>query len=312
MTAPRDPDRLIGAFLAEGMTELPEPSYADVRDRIERTRQRVVIGPWREPRMPVIARVSIAAAAVLVAVVLGINLLPRSASVAGPGPSPTPTASPSPIAQPPAYAWPGPLAAGTYTTDFAFQLPFALRFTVPDGWQARDINIVKNDRLSLALLDVDNLYVDACSGKLRDQFFDLGINVLADGLATMPGLDATSPSPVSLGGLSGKYLEYTPRSDVGCPLGTIRLMQLAELVCDAGCSGIGSRELGVEFAIPGARNRMWVLDAGAGGRIRAVVQAASVPDATQAELDELQAVIDSIRVVQTVPATPPPQAQPAG
>ena len=49
MTAPRNPDRLIRAFLAEGQDELPDQVYDAVRDRIEQTNQRVVIGPWRTP-----------------------------------------------------------------------------------------------------------------------------------------------------------------------------------------------------------------------------------------------------------------------
>ena len=47
MTAPRDPDRLIRAFIDEGMTELPDRAYDAVRSHIDQTHQRVVIGPWR-------------------------------------------------------------------------------------------------------------------------------------------------------------------------------------------------------------------------------------------------------------------------
>ena len=64
MTSMHDPDRLIRAFLDEGQTELPARTYDAVRDHIERTRQRVVIGPWREPDMSNIARIAVAAAAV--------------------------------------------------------------------------------------------------------------------------------------------------------------------------------------------------------------------------------------------------------
>ena len=45
MTAQRDPDRLIHAFLMEGQTELADPVYDAVRATIERKRQRAVIGP---------------------------------------------------------------------------------------------------------------------------------------------------------------------------------------------------------------------------------------------------------------------------
>ena len=42
MNAPHDLDRQLSAFLADGPTELPDPSFDAVRDRMETTRQRVV------------------------------------------------------------------------------------------------------------------------------------------------------------------------------------------------------------------------------------------------------------------------------
>ncbi len=88
MTAPRDPDLLIRAFLEEGRSELPDRTYDAVRDQIDHTRQRVVIGPWREPSMSNTTRLAIAAAAVVVVAVIGIQLLPGfGGGVGGPGPT---------------------------------------------------------------------------------------------------------------------------------------------------------------------------------------------------------------------------------
>src|SRR5262245_13569673 len=158
MTATRDPNRLIRAFLDEGPIDLPDRAYDEVHLQIGHSRQRVVIGPWREPRMSPILRFAIAAAAVIAAIAIGINLVPRQSAV-GPAtttlPSPAPT--PSPTASP-AYSWPGPLRAGTYTTDFAYDLPVALRFTVGDGWGALDLNVWKNDHVSMMALVTTNLY----------------------------------------------------------------------------------------------------------------------------------------------------------
>jgi hypothetical protein len=83
MNTSRDPDRLISTFLAEGQTELPDRVFDAVRSEIDRTRQRVVIGPWRSPDMNSLAKVAIAAAAVVVVAVVGINLLPASTGVGG-------------------------------------------------------------------------------------------------------------------------------------------------------------------------------------------------------------------------------------
>ena len=75
MNAQRDPDRLIHAFLMEGATELADQVYDAVRDRIEQQRQRVVIGPWRMPTMNKFVPIGLGAAAVVVALVVGTQLL---------------------------------------------------------------------------------------------------------------------------------------------------------------------------------------------------------------------------------------------
>ena len=75
MTAPRDPDRLIRAFLLEGEEQLQDQVYDAVRADIDHRAQRVVIGPWRLPIMNKIVGFGLAAAAVLVAVLVGSQLI---------------------------------------------------------------------------------------------------------------------------------------------------------------------------------------------------------------------------------------------
>jgi hypothetical protein len=84
MTASRDPDRLIHAFLNEGLDELPDPVYDAVRDRIEQTRQRAVIGPWRTPIVNKFVPYGLAVAAVAVVAIIGSQLI-RSPSSGLPG-----------------------------------------------------------------------------------------------------------------------------------------------------------------------------------------------------------------------------------
>lgn len=98
MTRPRDPDRLIRAFLAEGQTDLADRTYDAVRADIDRTRQRVVVGPWTEPRSNSVGRLALVAAAVVTISVVGVNLLPssREPGAGGPALSPSPSPSPSP------------------------------------------------------------------------------------------------------------------------------------------------------------------------------------------------------------------------
>jgi hypothetical protein len=97
MNARRDPDRLIHAFLMEGRTELPDQVYDAVRARIEQTKQRVVIGPWRFPNMSKFVPIGLGAAAVVAALVIGAQLLgPAAPGGVGAAPSAEPTAIPSP------------------------------------------------------------------------------------------------------------------------------------------------------------------------------------------------------------------------
>ena len=106
MTAPRDPDRLIAAFLEDGTDDLPDWAFDEVRHDIHRTRQRVVIGPWREPIMSNLARYGVIAAAVVLLVGAGAVLLrPAPAGVGAPA-SVAPAATPSPTASDVAAASP--------------------------------------------------------------------------------------------------------------------------------------------------------------------------------------------------------------
>lgn len=51
MTTPRDADRLLAAYLADGIEILPDRVADAVLDEVHRTRQRAVFGPRRTPFM---------------------------------------------------------------------------------------------------------------------------------------------------------------------------------------------------------------------------------------------------------------------
>jgi hypothetical protein len=137
MTAPHDLDRELAAFLRDGPTELPDPSFDAVRDRMETTRQRVVLGPWRVPDMSKFVPYVLGATAVVVALVVGIQFLrpadPSEPAAADPSvqpsaiPSPTPSTAPtaSPAASPP------PLTQ-TFTSPL-----HGISVSYPEGWLAR-------------------------------------------------------------------------------------------------------------------------------------------------------------------------------
>lgn len=142
-------DDLIRAFIAEGRDELPDRAFDAVRGDIHRTRQRVVVGPWREPHMSNLAKAALAAAAVIAVLFGASRLLPSTPGPGGTPPPPTP--SPSQSATPTESGAPsvafispgpicdtreqtGPLEPGTYSVsnEVATLVPYTVE--VPAGW----------------------------------------------------------------------------------------------------------------------------------------------------------------------------------
>lgn len=226
MTASRDPDRLIRAFLDEGPVELPDRVYDAVRSDIDRTRQRVVVVPWRIRDLNSYARLALAAAAVLVAAVVGINLLPMAGSgVGGASPSSSTSASPSPGPSPAFDAFPprGKLAIGRYsmrTGDVRWSLELATvdwnshgpdgcpedchagMLTVGGAWTYSP----EGAMVSFGEPDlVVGVYEDPC-GHVPAPAAGQSPAELADTLTTLPGLNITGPADVTVGGLPAKYV----------------------------------------------------------------------------------------------------------
>jgi len=138
MSTERDPERLIHAFLMEGQTELADQVFDTVRATIERKRQRVVIGPWRLPTMNRIVPIGVGAAAVVVALIAGTQLLGSPAS-SGAGPTPSAVASPTAPATPTpsvAVSSAADIPPPPLTETFA-SARHGITFSYPSGWVAR-------------------------------------------------------------------------------------------------------------------------------------------------------------------------------
>ncbi|TME13466.1 MAG: hypothetical protein E6I65_00915 [Chloroflexi bacterium] len=129
MTASRDPDARIAAFFESSQPDLPDRTFNVVRRDIHRTRQLVVIGPWREPTsFGNGAFVAATAAVVAVAIVL-LNLRPIVGPGGVPSPAPTPTVAPSPAVS--------STAAASPTGPTVFTSPmYGYTVTIPAGWLA--------------------------------------------------------------------------------------------------------------------------------------------------------------------------------
>lgn len=225
MNATRDPDRLIRAFLAEGQTDLADRTYDAVRAEIDRTRQRVVIGPWREPRMNNIAKIAIAAAAVLVVAVVGYNLLPANPGVGGnPTPSPIASPSPTPTPAPAALAFPsrGNLAVGRHAMTLN-----GVRLSLDvatSGWTSNGSWGIDKGKLGptgagfILWPDAipDRVYSDPC-GHVEGPPAGPAAADLAAAVAALPGSVLVSgPSDISVGGYPAKLVVITIPEDAPC------------------------------------------------------------------------------------------------
>ena len=130
-------ERTARAWLDDGPNQISDRAVRSALDQIHVTRQRRSWGPARRfSSMGNPLRLVAGLAAVVLASVIGLSLLPGggfSGGLGGPPPSPTPTPLPTPIPSPLTVGDPAPMAAGTYVTAD----PFLARvtFTLPGGWE---------------------------------------------------------------------------------------------------------------------------------------------------------------------------------
>jgi hypothetical protein len=231
MTAPHNRDRLIDAFLEDGTDVLPDWAYDEVRHDIHRTRQRVVIGPWREPIMSNLARYGVIAAAVVLLVGAGVLLLrPAPAGVAAPA-SAAPTASPMPStsSSPAAVASPtlraGALPPGPFQIrDEEGGNPGALTVTIPaggSGWTLDGLGVwkavepgVDEPVITLWPNGITGTFVDPCSDHTLKQPDPKGVEDLITALGSQPGVSAGPATDVTVSGYSGQYIDTTVTADI--------------------------------------------------------------------------------------------------
>lgn len=308
MTVQRDTDQLIRAFLDEGRDELPDRAYDTVRARIDHTRQRVILGPWREEQVQRYATFAIAAAAIVLIAVIGLQFLPGSGGIGG-QPTPTPTTAPTPTAMPTASPIPSPtpvadpngrLTPGKYVAHPFGEPNRALSFTfdIPsDAWKAvgeagQMIGVASygdEGGLAMGFLEVSSLNGDPCkwSGTADDIGIGTTVDDLVSALVEETEYDTTAPSDVTLSGYSGKQVVVTMPSSP-FPSGQFATAP----ACDEQAFRIWNAA-GFSIYAQGSEHRwtMWILDI-MGQRV--VVMKTDFADSDAALGAELQSIVDSI------------------
>jgi hypothetical protein len=232
-----DVTRIVRSWLRTDEHESADRVLDDVLGLLDATPQRRSWWPaWRIADMHTYAKLGIAAAAVVVVAVVGINLLPGRGGIGGGGPAASPVASasaaPSLVATAPSSPSPtsaalfparGPLSAGTYR---AVLEGVPLSFSVQgSGWRVDETDgIGRNEYGAADFIGLDlwesapeNVYADPCAHTPLKPPPSATASGLAAAAAAIPGTDLVSgPSSVVVGGHPAQLVVLKIRDDLDC------------------------------------------------------------------------------------------------
>ena len=297
MTASRDPDRLIRAFLAEGQTDLADQVYDAVRSEIDHTSQRVFIGPWRTPFMGTTLRVGLTAAAAVLIAIVGFQFLGNS-NTGGPGATetPQPTATPTVTPEPSAV---GGRPLGPHTLCDAGSCDVAITVTIAapdwDGEGGGGI-LLKNDDANPPdgagmIVFTGPLYVfgEPCqwSGTAPETPATTVDEVVA-ALSAQALRDATEPVDITLDGYAGKSITLHVPDDAAYSAGEFT-------DCDEGYFGSWAGDPPSAGPSryhqgPGQINELWILDVDG---VLTVIDTGYYAGTPAEHVDELRAIVES-------------------
>ena len=221
MTTSHDPERLLAAYLADGMEVLPDRVVDAVLDEVHRTRQRAVLGPRRTPLMNSMLKIAFAAAAVVAVVVAGMNFLPRNdSSIGGPGAnSPSPVVTPSPDVSPSPIPSPKAARMTVAGTDPAGATdPVRLTVTLSGTWEAGDYaasgGASDQDTAAFFASTITTTFSDPCAHIPRS----VGPTVAeaATALTEIPDISATDPVQTQLAGHDATLVELSIPASLPC------------------------------------------------------------------------------------------------
>jgi hypothetical protein len=321
MSSDRDVTRIVRSWLEEGVSALPDRVLDAVLDQLPATPQRRSWWPARrlsEMNTPI--KLAIAAAAVVVVAIAGINLLSIGGDIGGLGPTPSPSPSPTPMPSespspaPSAALFPnGQLAAGSYaiqpfvgpgglcvaeslqagcTEAGAEDDAIRITLTVPDGWSGLESSIVPT---------VES-YLPPGGGGLN---FGRGgwlytVSQVCGGSGPDPN-GPTIPTGTTVDEFVTALVDH-PDLDVTSPVDVtlgghsgqyLELRIPANATTVPGGCGYFVWEPGIYAQGPNALWRIWVLDVDG---VRMVVRADSFPGTTPEVQAQLQAIVDSIQI----------------
>ncbi len=265
--------------------------------RLKHKKQRVFIGPWRTPIMNKFVTIGLGAAAVVVVLIVGAQLLNSPGDPSGVGGQPTATATPNPTPTPPESAEPtaGPLPEGPFVlvNEMLFGVRTTVTISAPD-WHGLDYNtnVVKHgvegppEGAGLIVYGGDMLvYGDPCAWEsTRPAEPAASLDELVAALSAQASRDATEPVDVTVGGHPGKMLTlHVPEDAVftDCDGGEFRtLLEVSSSGDEAPRFHQG----------PGQIDEVWVVDVD--GTL-VFFDAGYFPDTPAEDVEEMRAMVES-------------------
>lgn len=282
-----DPDttRIVRSWMDEGVTQLPDRVLDAVLDQLPATPQRRAAWPtaWRFPVMSTIAKFGAAAIIVAAAVMLGYTYL-TSPDVGSGGiddPTPAPSADTG-----------SALEAGRYSVEPGIAATVSVE--VPAGWSAVDawafsgpIGHEAPAGMGIRFYTVDNLVSNPSS--LGDGPLDPPVGPTVDDLmqaiVAQSAWTSSSPRETIIGGYPAQHVQITVPDDATLDTRG-REGDAFYLFLDGAGGQIFGWAIGQSFDV-------YAVDVN-GERL--VLDALHFPGTSEADLEALQAVVDSIRI----------------
>ena len=189
--------------------------------------------------MNAFAKLAMAAAAVVVVAIVGVNLLPSTDGVGGgpvvsPSPSPSvslsPTAAPSPSPSDLEFFPDGSIEAGRHSM---IRSGKSLSVDMPSGWTSHlGVRIYTQSGQAAFIFWTDppaNVYADPCTKEPLDPPAGDTPAELATAVSSIPGTDLVGgPSDVTIGGHPAKLVTIRVREDIECEPGEFYLWYAQE------------------------------------------------------------------------------------
>jgi hypothetical protein len=218
----QDVNRAIRSWLREDRHEDVSRIAGAVLDQLDTTPQRRATWwpAWRTPTMNKFVAIGLGAAAVVVALFVGVQFFssPDGGTGGQPSPSPTIEATPGASAADPidfaALAMGDRLVDGDYV--FTHMDGLRVVFTASPAWERNFPNWVvwsiDDHKATMGVSTVDNVVIDPCQPELGFQDPAVGPTVddLVTALNAVPGLTFSAPEAVTQDGYEGIRLDYVP------------------------------------------------------------------------------------------------------